>query len=74
MLVSRDPSPMHRLLECDLLAAGGDFAKARDAYETLIRDELGSKNDMDFLALAIGRYRRFLTGHASRRRGAAPVP
>jgi tetratricopeptide (TPR) repeat protein len=62
MLVSRDPSPMHLLLECDLLAAGGDFAMARDAYETLIRNQLGSKNDMDFLALAIGRYRRFLTG------------
>jgi tetratricopeptide (TPR) repeat protein len=61
LLVSRDPSPMHRLLECDLLASGGDIGKARDAYEKLIRDELGSKNDMDFLALAIGRYRRFLS-------------
>ena len=62
MLVSRDPSPMHLLLKCDLLASGGDCGEAMNAYETLIRDELVSKNDMDFLALAIGRYRRFLTG------------
>jgi tetratricopeptide (TPR) repeat protein len=61
-LVSRDPSPMHRLLECDLLAAGGDAGKARAAYEKLIGEELISKNDMDFLALAIGKYRRFLLG------------
>jgi tetratricopeptide (TPR) repeat protein len=61
-LVSRDPLPMHRLLECDLLAAAGESEKARAAYEMLIREELGTKNDMDFLALAIGRYRRFLPG------------
>ena len=59
-LVSRDPSPMHRLLVCDLLASGAGTAKAMDAYERLIREELGAKNDMDFLALAAGRYRRFL--------------
>lgn len=59
-LVSRDPSPMHRLLLCDLLAAGGETGNARDAYERLVRDELASKNDLDFLALATGRYRRFL--------------
>jgi tetratricopeptide (TPR) repeat protein len=59
-LISRDKSPMHRLLECDLLAAGDEAGKARDAYERLIREELGTKNDMDFLALEAGRYRRFL--------------
>ena len=59
-LVSRDPSPMHRLLQCDLLAAGAGSERAMGAYENLIREELGTKNDMDFLALAAGRYRRFL--------------
>jgi len=59
-LVSRDPSPMHYLLECDLLASGTGSAKAMEAYERLIREELRTKNDMDFLALAAGRYRRFL--------------
>ncbi|MDD1695784.1 MAG: hypothetical protein LUQ54_02690 [Methanoregula sp.] len=55
---SRDP--VYRLLECDLLAATGQRDKALAAYETLIRDELVSKNDLDTLGLIISKYRKYL--------------
>jgi len=63
-LLKRSRQSLYRLLECDLLAApgaGGDGGKsALAAYEHLIRDELGTKNDLDLLRLIIGRYRQHL--------------
>jgi hypothetical protein len=50
-------------LECDLLAALGQEEKALTAYETLIRDELVSKNNLDTLALIISKYRQYLKAH-----------
>jgi tetratricopeptide (TPR) repeat protein len=58
---SRDP--VYRLVECDLLAALGQEKKALAAYEHLIRDELGTKNDLDTLGLVIGKYRQYLKAH-----------
>ena len=55
--------PVYRLLECDLLAAIGQKEKALAAYESLIRDELVSKNDLDTLVLIISKYRQYLKGH-----------
>jgi len=55
--------PVYRLLECDLLAALGKEDKALTAYETLIRDELVVKNDLDTLALIISKYRQYLKAH-----------
>jgi tetratricopeptide (TPR) repeat protein len=55
--------PLYRLLECDLLAALGQEEKALTAYETLIRDELVSKNNLDTLALIISKYRQYLKAH-----------
>jgi tetratricopeptide (TPR) repeat protein len=62
-LPEHDRDPVYRLLECDLLAALGQNDKALPAYETLIRDELVSKNDMDTLALIISKYRQYLKAH-----------
>ena len=58
---SRDP--VYRLLECDLLAAMGQEREALAAYEELIRDELGSKNDLAMLDRIISSYRTYLTAH-----------
>ena len=58
---ARDPA--YRLLECDLLAALGQEEKALTSYETLIRDELVSKNNLDTLALIISKYRQYLKAH-----------
>jgi Flp pilus assembly protein TadD len=62
-LLEHARDPVYRLLECDLLAALGQEEKALTAYETLIRDELVSKNDLDTLALIISKYRQYLTAH-----------
>jgi Flp pilus assembly protein TadD len=62
-LLEHARDPVYRLLECDLLAALGQEEKALTAYETLIRDELVSKNDMDTLALIISKYRQYLNVH-----------
>jgi tetratricopeptide (TPR) repeat protein len=55
--------PVYRLLECDLLAALGQERKTLTSYETLIRDELVTKNDLDTLALIIRKYRHYLKAH-----------
>ena len=55
--------PIYRLTECDLLAAAGDTTRALERYETLVRDELAAKNDMEALGIVIGKYRTYLTGH-----------
>jgi tetratricopeptide (TPR) repeat protein len=52
--------PIYRLLECDLLAAISQGEQAIAAYESLIRDELVSKNDLDTLVLIISKYRQYL--------------
>ena len=62
-LPEHDRDPVYRLLECDLLAALGQNDKALPAYETLIRDELVAKNDLDTLALIISKYRQYLKAH-----------
>ncbi|MDD4137079.1 MAG: hypothetical protein PHT99_04180 [Methanoregula sp.] len=55
--------PIYRLVECDLLTAAGNEAKALARYEALVKDELASKNDMDTLGLVIGKYRDYLNHH-----------
>ena len=55
--------PIYRLAGCDLLAAAGDTARALEGYETLVRDELAAKNDMETLGIVIGKYRTYLNGH-----------
>jgi hypothetical protein len=48
------------LVRADLLAALGRHDEALTSYEHLVRDELGSKNDLEALGLIIGKYRRYL--------------
>jgi tetratricopeptide (TPR) repeat protein len=60
ILLSHSPDPVHRLVRSDLLAALGRHEEALASYEQLIRDELGSKNDLETLGLVIGNYRRYL--------------
>ena len=60
-LLQQSRQPAYRLMECDLLAASGDGVKALVSCEQLVRDELAVKNDMETLALIIGRYRKFLS-------------
>ena len=62
-LLEHAHDPVYRLLECDLLAALGQEEKALTSYETLIRDELVSKNNLDTLALIISKYRHYLKAH-----------
>jgi tetratricopeptide (TPR) repeat protein len=62
-LLEQGSDPIYRLVECDLLAVLGDERKAHEAYETLIRHELISKNDLDVIALIISKYREFLKAH-----------
>ena len=62
-LLEHAGDPVYRLAECDLLAALGHEKKALAAYETLIRDELVSKNDLDVLVLIISKYRQYLKAH-----------
>ncbi|MDD1686550.1 hypothetical protein [Methanoregula sp.] len=72
-LLARCPgNPRYRLMECDLLAARGDPAGALARCERLVQDELATKNDMETLGLAIGRYRQGISrnlpaGEAERR-------
>ncbi len=60
ILLSRSQDPLYRLVQADLLAALGRHDKALVSYEQLVRDELGSKNDLETLGLVIGKYRRYL--------------
>jgi tetratricopeptide (TPR) repeat protein len=60
ILLSHSQDPMYRLLQADLLAALGRHDPALASYERLVRDELGSKNDLETLGLVIGKYRRYL--------------
>jgi tetratricopeptide (TPR) repeat protein len=62
-LLAISPDPVHRILECDLLAGTGRDTEALAAYENLIRDELGSKNNLEQLGQIIGRYRELLRNH-----------
>jgi tetratricopeptide (TPR) repeat protein len=59
-LLTLSQDPLHRLLECDLLAGAGRDTEALAAYERLIRDELVSKNDLGQLRQIISSYREFL--------------
>jgi tetratricopeptide (TPR) repeat protein len=60
ILLSGSRDPVHRLLECELLTALGQNTQALAAYEQLISDELGTKNDLDTLGLIIREYRQYL--------------
>ena len=60
VLLSRSQDPVYRLIRADLLAALGRHDAALAAYEQLVREELGSKNDLETLSLVIGKYRRYL--------------
>ena len=62
-LLSHSKDPLYRLVQADLLAALGWHEKALVSYEQLIREELGTKNDLDMLELVIGKYRRYLMAH-----------
>jgi Flp pilus assembly protein TadD len=62
-LLAVSVDPLHRLCECDLLAETGQDAKAMAAYEHLIRDEVGTRNDPGQLRVIISRYRQFLRKH-----------
>lgn len=59
-LVSRSRDPGVRLLECELLEQLGRKDDAREAYEQLIREILGSMDHPDALGRAVYRYREFL--------------
>jgi tetratricopeptide (TPR) repeat protein len=60
VLLSRSQDAVYRLIRADLLAALGRNDPALASYEQLVRDELGSKNDLETLGLVIGKYRRYL--------------
>jgi tetratricopeptide (TPR) repeat protein len=60
ILLSRSQEPLYRLVRADLLAALGRHDAALASYEQLVKDELGSKNDLETLGLVIGKYRRYL--------------
>jgi hypothetical protein len=60
ILLARSQNPFYRLVQADLLAALGRHDGALDSYEQLVRDELGSKNDLEMLGLVLGKYRRYL--------------
>jgi tetratricopeptide (TPR) repeat protein len=60
ILLSRSQDPLYRVVQSDLLAALGKHDPALASYEQLVRDELGSKNDLETLGLVIGKYRRYL--------------
>jgi tetratricopeptide (TPR) repeat protein len=60
VLLSRSQDPAYRLVRADLLAALGRHNEALASYEQIVRDELGSKNDLETLRLVIGKYRRYL--------------
>jgi tetratricopeptide (TPR) repeat protein len=62
-LLEHARAPFYRLVECDLLAAMGLEQQASAAYESLIREELVSKNDLDTLTIIISRYRSYLKEH-----------
>ncbi|MDD1712606.1 MAG: hypothetical protein LUQ69_05505 [Methanoregulaceae archaeon] len=59
-LISRSGDAQARLLECELLDLLGRTDAAREAYEQLIRENLGSMADPDALGRAVSRYREFL--------------
>lgn len=60
ILLSRSQDSLYRIVRTDLLAALGRHDEALASYEQLVRDELGSKNDLEMLGLIIGKYRRYL--------------
>ncbi|MDD1715633.1 MAG: hypothetical protein LUQ01_01400, partial [Methanolinea sp.] len=60
ILLARSQNPFYRLVQAELLAALGRHDGALSSYEQLVRDELGSKNDLETLGLVIGKYRRYL--------------
>jgi tetratricopeptide (TPR) repeat protein len=64
-LLGQARDPLHRLVECELLAAMGYEQPALAAYENLIREELTTKNDLDTLARIIRTYRTYLKEHVT---------
>jgi Flp pilus assembly protein TadD len=60
ILLSRSQDSLYRVVQADLLAGLGRHDEALASYEQLVRDELGSKNDLETLGLVIGKYRRYL--------------
>jgi len=60
ILLSRSQDPVYRLVRADLLAALDRHEEALASYEQLVRDELGSENDLETISLVIGKYRRYL--------------
>jgi Flp pilus assembly protein TadD len=60
ILLSRSQDPVYKMVGADLLAALGRHDLALASYEQLVRDELGSKNDLETLGLVIAKYRRYL--------------
>jgi len=60
ILLSRSADPVYRMVRAGLFSALGRYDEALASYEQLVRDELGSKNDMETLGLIIGKYRGYL--------------
>jgi tetratricopeptide (TPR) repeat protein len=59
-LLSSTQKPVYRLVECDLLAAQGKDEEALVTCESLIREELNTRDDPDTLGLVISKYRQYL--------------
>jgi tetratricopeptide (TPR) repeat protein len=66
-LLSQANLPRHRLAECELFVALGDDTSALAAYEALIMEELGTKDDLVMLGQIISTYREFLNAHFPRK-------
>ncbi|NMB78234.1 MAG: hypothetical protein GYA23_03985 [Methanomicrobiales archaeon] len=62
-LLEHSANPRYRLFECEILAKDGQLARAETAFETLVRDELAAKNDLEQLRHIISRYRHFVKSH-----------
>ncbi len=60
ILLSRSQDPVYRLVRADLLAVLGRHTEALPAYEQLVSDEMGTRDDLDRLSLILGKYRRYL--------------
>jgi Flp pilus assembly protein TadD len=64
-LIGRERSPRYRLMECEILDRAGEKEKALRQYETLLREELDTKNDLEVLGAIIGRFLAFLRARYS---------
>jgi tetratricopeptide (TPR) repeat protein len=61
-LLARAPLPQYRLARCEVYAALGDEMSALAAYESLVADELKTKDNLTVLGQVISTYRAFLRG------------